>query len=352
MASTSGISTAVIISTVVIFLIAIINTAIVSAVREGELSVMFGVLRARGYHLFANAISTSDVHYDLKSDGNFTLFAPINSALFALDMTMPATNYVTTLRYHVIPRRMSMIDLLSLPPSSNSVPTLVPGRDILVEQRRSVRSLITVGGVDIVVPGMFYGREMAVHGLGGILEYRHHTRRPPANGSVTAGASLSNLSGNFSTQSPAVSELANRSSDLPPTPPPPVYNITGNYSFQFPVAIQSPLSSHQTQNQTVSLRDASPMVHGTDKHSTPSPKQAPIYSSTSVSAGGERRPRSKLLELSSDDDTYSLSPATDSTGMDDKNLDCSIADNVGDQLRTGIHPRRLDIPSNMICAQK
>ncbi|KAI3675894.1 hypothetical protein L1987_85490 [Smallanthus sonchifolius] len=344
MASTSG--TAVIIP-IVIILIAVINTVIVSAVREGELTVMFGVLRARGYHLFANAISTSDVHYDLKSDGNFTLLAPINSALFALDMTMPATNYVTTLRYHVLPRRMSMIDLLSLPPPSNFVPTLVPGRDILVEQRRSVRSLITVGGVDIVVPGMFYGRNMAVHGLGGILEYRHHTRNPPANRTVT-GATLSNLGGNLTFRSP-FPDLSNRSS-----PPPPVYNITGNYTFQFPVSIQSPLSSHRTQNQTVSSPD---LTDGIDKQLPPSANQAPIHSASIDFRAEERKPRSKLLELRSDD-TYSLSPATDPTGNrlltpeDDKTLDCSLADNAGDQLKTGIHPRRLNIPSNMICAQK
>ncbi|KAL4556282.1 hypothetical protein LXL04_038929 [Taraxacum kok-saghyz] len=32
-----------------------------------------------------------------------------------------------------------------------------------------------VGGVDIVVPGMFYCREISVHGLEGILEFRPHT---------------------------------------------------------------------------------------------------------------------------------------------------------------------------------
>ncbi|KAD3067330.1 hypothetical protein R6Q59_018597 [Mikania micrantha] len=327
MAPTSGISTAVI-----ILLIALINTVIITGVREGELTVMLGVLRARGYHLFANAIATSDVHYDLKANGNFTLLAPINSALFALDMTMPATNYVTTLRYHVIPRRMSMIDLLSLPPASNSVPTLVTGRDVVVEQRRSVRSLITVGGVDIVVPGMFYGREITVHGLGGILEYRYHTRHPPAN-----------LSGNITFQSP------NRSAHSPQT-----YNITGNYTFQFPVAIESPLSSHRKLNQTVSSPETLSSVDGNDLHSPPSTNRTesiPIRSATSNFRGEERTPRSKLLEVSSDV-PYDPSPATESTGVDAKTLDCSLVDDVGDLMNTRIHPRRMNIPASMICAQK
>lgn len=220
---------------------------------------------------------------------------------------MPATNYVTTLRYHVLPRRMSMIDLLNLPPLENSVPTLVPGRDIHVEQRISVRSLITIGGVDIVVPGMHYGRNMAVHGLGGILEYRrHHTRNSPAN-----------ISGNAT--------LPNRSS-------PPAYNITGNYTFQFPVAIQSPLSSHQTQNQKVLSPDPLSTTNGSDK-------QAPIRSaSVDFKAKEHRSSRVKLLEVSSE-----------SIDVDDETLDCSLAEGVGDEVDARIHPRRLNVASNMIC---
>ncbi|XP_076919738.1 uncharacterized protein LOC143580655 [Bidens hawaiensis] len=273
----------VLVATVILLL------TVTTAVREGELTVMFGVLRARGYHLFANAISTSDVHYDLRSDGNFTLLAPINSALFALDMTMPASNYVTTLRYHVIPRRMSMIDLLGLPPSANSVPTLVPGRDIHVEQRRSVRSLITIGGVDIVVPGMHYGRNMAVHGLGGILEYRHHhSRNSPAN---SAGTGRS--------------------------PPPPAYNITGNYSFQFPVAIESPLASHLPQNQTVSNADG-------DKR----PNSGPVRSESFKVKAEEGMRRGRLLEIGSDE-MYDLLASDDVKELsqeDDETLDCLLGD--------------------------
>ncbi|KAI3771893.1 hypothetical protein L6452_03064 [Arctium lappa] len=65
---------------------------------------------------------------------------------------MAASNYVSSLRYHIVPRRLSIAELLSLPPGSNYIPTLVPGQDILIEQHRSPRSLITVGGVDVVVP--------------------------------------------------------------------------------------------------------------------------------------------------------------------------------------------------------
>nr|GEV12402.1 hypothetical protein [Tanacetum cinerariifolium] len=282
----------------------ILNSAVVLAVREGELNVVFGVLRARGYHLFANALATSDVHYDLKGNGNFTLFAPINSALFAIDMTMAASNYVSALRYHVVPRRMTIADLLSLPPPANVVPTLVSGQDIVVEQRRSRRSLITVGGVDIVVPGMFYGRDIAVHGLEGILEYRSHSRNPPPASSAAANVTVSgaSLSGNLT---------------LP--------EIVGNYTFQFPSPSPPPPPSG---NDNVSVQ--SPVA----------PNQAPIMT------------RAKLLELSSEG-MYGVSSVREPVGDRLRHFsladDCSVADNSG-HLVEDVDLREVH-GGHMICAQ-
>lgn len=376
MASTSGVSNVVIIPTVII-IIAIINTVIVSAVREGELNMLFGVLRSRGYHLFANAVATSDVHYDIKSDGNFTLFAPINSALFALDMTMPASNYVSALRYHVVPRRMSISDLLSLPPGSNSVPTLVPGQDIIVEQRRSLRSLITVGGVDVVVPGIFYGRNIAVHGLDGILEYRPHTRDLPANSTVT-GETLSNLSGNVTLQSPIMEIKGNYTFQFPKAtpPPPPPSNSTLNQTVKYRKATPHPPPpplSNSTLNQTVKNPKAAPTTSavsssnasqissvGIPKKLIPSPKKTPIGSASFALRREERirLSRAKLLELSSDG-VYDLSPTTESTSnrwqqsapMDDELINCPLADNGGDLRNADVPEPKLHM-TNMICAQK
>ncbi|KAL4556071.1 hypothetical protein LXL04_038711 [Taraxacum kok-saghyz] len=356
MASPSGISTFSIIPLLII-VIAIINIFIVSAVRESELNVVFGVLRGRGYHLFANAIATSDIHYDIKSNGNFTLFAPINSALFAIDMTMAASNYVEAVRYHVVPRRMSISDLLSLPPGANSIPTLMPGQNIVVEQRRDPRSLITVGGVDIVVPGMFYGREIAVHGLDGILEFRPHTRSSIPN---ITGTSLSDRSGNLSLQS--------HDADTPPPSstqelsPPLDYQPIGNITFQFPVDVQSPPSDlipsptlHTTS--AVSSSDLSPKAHGIPSHFAPSPNKSPT---DSTYADEEHVSRTKLLELTSAG-TYDLAPATEQASnhlqqfapAEDESVDCSLlADNSVDLMNAAIHARKLYIASDMICAQK
>ncbi|GJS37926.1 gamma-tubulin complex component 3 [Tanacetum coccineum] len=71
---------------------------------------------------------------------------------------------------------------------------IVSGQDIMVEQRQSRRSLITVGGVDFVVPGMFYGRDIVVHGLEGILEYRSHSINPPPASSVATNMTVSGAS--------------------------------------------------------------------------------------------------------------------------------------------------------------
>lgn len=235
---------------------------------------------------------------------------------------MAASNYVTTLRYHVVPRRMSIADLLSLPPASNSVPTLNSGQDVVVEQRRSLRSLITVGGVDVVVPGMFYGRDIVVHGLEGILEYRSNSRSLPANLTVTSAK----LSGNLT-------ELGSNSTQEPPIPfsqPISVYNVTGNYTFQLPVDIQSPPPSYLKRNQRVTDQMTSGIANDSSSNS----------SSDSFKLSGEKR-RLKLLEVSSDDEDVFL-PATESNGnrlqqfthVDEETLGCLVADNVGDQVYT------------------
>ncbi|KAI3752791.1 hypothetical protein L2E82_24828 [Cichorium intybus] len=324
MASTSGISTFVIIPLLII-IIAIINLAIVSAVRESELNVVFGVLRARGYHLFANAIVTSDIHYDIKSDSsNFTLFAPINSALFAIDMTMAASNYVEALRYHVVPRRMSITDLLSLPPGANSIPTLMPGQNILVEQRRDPRSLITVGGVDIVVPGMFYGRDIAVHGLDGILEFRPHTRNSLANTTHTPFPNNQTSMNVYPYNMPPPNTTQE---GLPPLD----FNPTGNISFQFPQEVST--------TPDVSSSDLSPKADGIAMDFTPSPNQSP---SASANFAEEQMSRAKLLEFTYASELLRAAEQTrkrlqEFTSADDEAVDCSLADHGCDQQNDAIH---------------
>ncbi|XP_076940931.1 uncharacterized protein LOC143610295 [Bidens hawaiensis] len=155
-----------------LLLITVINTTItvtVTAVPDREYRSMLAALRLGGYHLFANAISTTDLHYDIINGNNFTFFAPIDSALYALDMTLSAADYTTVLRFHCVPHRLSLTNLRML---LYSVPSLVPGHEIRVVNPLTLRSPIMIEGVDIAVPGLFYGAHTAVHGLEGIMDFR------------------------------------------------------------------------------------------------------------------------------------------------------------------------------------
>ncbi|XP_054791457.1 uncharacterized protein LOC129297108 [Prosopis cineraria] len=112
----------------------------VNSIPTEELDSMLDTLRIRGYELFCNAIVTSDLQIeilygknDTRSHRSFTFFAPMDSSLFALDMTQSATSYIDTLRFHIVPRRLSITNLLGLP-AGFSLPTLLFRRYLNVTQ--------------------------------------------------------------------------------------------------------------------------------------------------------------------------------------------------------------------------
>ncbi|BAT86808.1 hypothetical protein LR48_Vigan09g269000 [Vigna angularis] len=150
-----------------------------------EFDSMLSTVRARGYDLFCNAIVTSDLQMDILSHQNdnnatsraFTFFAPTDASLFALDMTQTASTYTDTLRFHVVPRRLSLAHLRLLP-DGYTLPTLLPQR--LLQLTRRNTSAIAVGGVDVAFPGLYYGHYFAVHGLAGILSPRSNVYPSPS----------------------------------------------------------------------------------------------------------------------------------------------------------------------------
>ncbi|KAJ4716976.1 Fasciclin-like arabinogalactan family protein [Melia azedarach] len=163
-----------------------------TALPTSDLETLLLLLRANGHALFANAISTSDLLFDLLARPSLTLFAPTDPALFALDMTQTPPFYLSTLRLHALPLRLSWPDLLQLP-NGSSFPTLLPSRDLRVTRRSP--GVVLVGGIQVVMPGMYYGTHLAVHGLGGILSFRSPSNRhngtsilsiPPVNHSAVA----------------------------------------------------------------------------------------------------------------------------------------------------------------------
>lgn len=154
------------------------SVTVVNSIPNRELNSMLNTLRSRGYHLSCNAILTSDLRFDLLSfdDANstatrsFTFFAPTDSSLFALDMTQSASSYTNTLRYHILPRRLSLGELRLLP-NGYTLPTLLHTRHLRVT-RHFASSVTFVDGVEVSFPGIFYGRHVIVHGLDGILNLR------------------------------------------------------------------------------------------------------------------------------------------------------------------------------------
>ncbi|KAL7131441.1 hypothetical protein ABFS83_12G003300 [Erythranthe nasuta] len=151
-----------------------------------EHETMLESLRNHGHTLFTNAIATSDLQYQLlptasataSEEGEdptspFTLFAPLDNLLYALDMASDAATYVNTLRYHIVPnRRYTYGDLQNL--TSPFLETLLPNYSVLIgkTQERAVNATVSgvmVDGVRVSNPDLYLGSRVAVHGIYGIL---------------------------------------------------------------------------------------------------------------------------------------------------------------------------------------
>ncbi|CAA7049394.1 unnamed protein product [Microthlaspi erraticum] len=139
-----------------------------------ELERALTVLRVRGRALFANAIITSDLLFDLLDVESLTLFGPTDSMLFDLDMTHSLSFYVSTLRLHSVPVRLPFSDLRSLP-NDSSLPTLLPNHHLVLTKSSSSNDSIYLDGVHLLLPGLFYGPHLAVHGLADLLSLTANT---------------------------------------------------------------------------------------------------------------------------------------------------------------------------------
>ncbi|KAK1300299.1 Fasciclin-like arabinogalactan protein 19 [Acorus calamus] len=159
-----------------------------TSISHTDFDQMLSALRSNGYNLICNAISASDIRLRLLSSnssafgggGSFTLFAPTDSSLFALDMaSASASDYVRSLRLHVALRRLSSDDLRSVSAAS-SVPTLLHGHHISLSLQEGDPGEVSVAvdGVKVVRLGILEGPGVAVHGLEGILSPRRVSDPP------------------------------------------------------------------------------------------------------------------------------------------------------------------------------
>ncbi|KAI3461970.1 hypothetical protein Pfo_018633 [Paulownia fortunei] len=175
-------------SILLLFLLLISSAAygVSSTTTFQEFEIMTEALRNHGYTLFTNAITTSDLQYQLlntidaaaeaaEPTSPFTLFAPVDELLFALDMASDAAVYVNTLRYHVIPNhRHTFADLQNL--SSPFLDTLLPHYSVLIGKTQDGDVLFDNASVGVMVdavrlsdPDLYLGSRIAVHGIDGIL---------------------------------------------------------------------------------------------------------------------------------------------------------------------------------------
>ncbi|KAL5781748.1 hypothetical protein ACOSP7_006777 [Xanthoceras sorbifolium] len=162
----------------VLTLLSLASTITAISTEDGDAVLL--LLRAQGHVLFANAISTSDLLFDILSLPSLTMLAPTDPTLFALDMTNTPPFYISTLRLHALPLRLSWSQLRLLS-NGSFIPTLLPSRELRVIRSQEVNTFVVDGrdgdgsAVEVVFPGLYYSRDVAVHGLGGILTFRSET---------------------------------------------------------------------------------------------------------------------------------------------------------------------------------
>uniref|UniRef100_A0A7N0RHS6 FAS1 domain-containing protein n=1 Tax=Kalanchoe fedtschenkoi TaxID=63787 RepID=A0A7N0RHS6_KALFE len=299
-------------SSIFLLVILAVNAVVVDSTSTAELDATIAALRSHGYNLFANALTTSDILFELHANfttrdanasvarSSFTLFAPPDSTLFALDMTASALVYVQTLRCHIVPRRIAASELLLLQPGS-CLPTLLPRREIRVQRRLLRRSIvIAVDGVNVVVPGMYYGEGVAVHGLAGALNFRSHVGARRGWDVVPDPYSVSEMNGTGSANSTAT--FPANQTFIPQIPKQPVANGSMfspiprlpifNHSIP-PPAVNSPLPSSAISSPPETLT-------GNEMTGPPqiSPSKVKLHDSlTEESTTRIRKHSAKLLEV-------------------------------------------------------
>lgn len=366
MASTFSISAA-------LLLLIFTNTVLVTAVPEREYYSMLSALRFRGYHLFANAITTTDLRYDILTGSNFTFFAPIDSALYSLDMSMSAADYTMALRFHGVPHRLSLPDLRMLPYGSNSFPSLVRGHEIHIVNPLLLPFPVVVEGIDIAFPGLFYDEHIAVHGLEGIIDFRSLT--DTGNATSIIGSNVASNSTRDHGYESAATNLTNV--HTPPSPmtvpsPQPPSNSTVNQTVAVPEAATPRPSSNVAESPVLVPMTSvvpSPAINtdmqGISISGAPPHRPPEVYSAFTPRGREEHMSTATRYELISEKipgvslATKSTANATEEfTQVDEKNIDCPTTEDDVEQLnianirRGDPYTRELYTPPNMTFAQE
>ncbi|KAL6179029.1 hypothetical protein ACLB2K_050545 [Fragaria x ananassa] len=287
------------------------------------------VLRNHGYNLICNAMATSDLQYEiltLPPNASFTIFAPTDASLFALDMIQTASSYTETLRLHFVPLRLSLSDLRFI--SSGSIlPTLLPYSAL-----RLTTDPLQVAGVDVALPGIFYSRRVAVHGLAGIVSlssvvsYGSHLQAtaPVASGGADTVAPLKTVS---------------KRSDLSPAASPPSvaeapstnHSKTAGVDLS-PAGAESPVSTAGPPSPTP-RENISPATDQSPSASPPSANSVPERARVLLMETTEGNSDSDVGdEISERMEARAVGKVKKCGASDEMNIDCFVADEDGDGL--------------------
>ncbi|KAI3774526.1 hypothetical protein L1987_49084 [Smallanthus sonchifolius] len=367
-----------------LLLITVINTVAVTAVPDREIYSLLSALRNRGYNVFANAITTTDLHYDITSGGNFTFFTPTDSVLYTLDMRMSAGDYTTTLRFHVVPHRLSLSDLRNLPYGLTSFSTLLRDHEIHVVNPLSLPLPITVEGVGIAVPDLYYDTHIVVHGLESIIDFR--SRNDTLN-STSIGEDLTPMDVRREAYAPAPQFV------VPAANTPPQSSIvTGIDTVAYPKPVPrtsyvpSPDASQaqqrrqpETKSESIIQSHQSPETKSESiiqSHQLPETRSESIIQSqksTEIYFQSTTQPLEEHVSIATRSEfvpqkIHHVSLATKSTGnanaaeeftqVDDMIIDCPITDDDREQLsianvrRGDVYMRELYTPTKMTCAHE
>lgn len=349
---------------IILLLITAINTVTITAVPEPEYTSLLSALRNRGYHVFANAITTTDLHYDIITGGNFTFFAPIDSVLYTLDMSMSAADYTTTLRFHVVPHRLRLSDFQQLPYGLSSFPTLLHDHQIHVVNPLSLTLPITIEGVYISVPDLYSDAHVVVHGLESVIDFRSVNDTISSSSisdDFTRDNSLMDVNREVDASFPHVTVPAARIDTVASSMP----DIKSESIIQPHLKSESIIQPHKSseiKQESITQSHESPVKksessivqshHSPYFKSTTQPIEEHVTIATRSGLTAHKIPHVSLAVKSIDN------VAGDFSQVDDKVVDCPIADDEGEQLkianirRGDPYMRELYTPNKMTCVDE
>lgn len=137
------------------------NSSVVEFRNLVEWPKIIRMLSSNGFVSFAVGLHTvlGGVAQDFTSLSCATIFAPPDLALSA----SPSPLLDRIVRFHILPRRLSYIELASLPQKAK-IGTLLPDRDLEVTGRvKNSSQVLVINGVDIVAPDVFSSKKFIIH---------------------------------------------------------------------------------------------------------------------------------------------------------------------------------------------